>query len=225
MGGVVAVTPSGAVLLIAIGAVLVLLALLARLAAHTAFSPIPLYLLAGLVIRVRRPARPRRDRDGDRHADRRDPPALHAGPRVRRRRRRRQPALQPAGGAPGHRPQLPARLHRRSAHGPRRAARRRAGRCDLHLVVEHRGQGPRRPRAPRQPGDPGDAGDPRAGGPGDGAVPAAHGRAARRRQHLRRLRLGRGRHGAHLRRPLARAAGTAPPSAGASRTRRARSCS
>ena len=50
MGGVVAVTPSGAVLLIVIGAVLVLLALLARLAAHTAFSPIPLYLLAGLVI-------------------------------------------------------------------------------------------------------------------------------------------------------------------------------
>jgi CPA2 family monovalent cation:H+ antiporter-2 len=50
MGDAVAVTPNGAVLLIVIGAVLVLLALLARLAARTAFSPIPLYLLAGLVI-------------------------------------------------------------------------------------------------------------------------------------------------------------------------------
>jgi len=47
---VVAVTPNGAVLLIAIGAVLLLLAVLARLAARTAFSPIPLYLLAGLII-------------------------------------------------------------------------------------------------------------------------------------------------------------------------------
>ena len=50
MSVVVAVTPTGAVLLIVIGAVLLLLALLARLAARTAFSPIPLYLLAGLII-------------------------------------------------------------------------------------------------------------------------------------------------------------------------------
>lgn len=50
MSGVVAVTPSGSVLLIAIGALLLLLAVLARLAARTAFSPIPLYLLAGLII-------------------------------------------------------------------------------------------------------------------------------------------------------------------------------
>jgi CPA2 family monovalent cation:H+ antiporter-2 len=48
--GAVAITSSGAVLLIEVGAVLILLALLARFAAHTGFSPIPLYLLAGLVI-------------------------------------------------------------------------------------------------------------------------------------------------------------------------------
>jgi CPA2 family monovalent cation:H+ antiporter-2 len=48
--GVVAITSNGAALLIEVGAVLIVLALLARLAAHTGFSPIPLYLLAGLVI-------------------------------------------------------------------------------------------------------------------------------------------------------------------------------
>jgi len=47
--GVVAITSSGALLLIEVGGVLILLALLARLAARTGFSPIPLYLLAGLV--------------------------------------------------------------------------------------------------------------------------------------------------------------------------------
>lgn len=50
MDGVVAITSRGAVLLIEVGAVLVVLALLARLAARTGFSPIPLYLLAGLAI-------------------------------------------------------------------------------------------------------------------------------------------------------------------------------
>jgi CPA2 family monovalent cation:H+ antiporter-2 len=50
MGGVVAITSSGAMLLIEVGAVLILLALLARVAARTGFSPIPLYLLAGLII-------------------------------------------------------------------------------------------------------------------------------------------------------------------------------
>ena len=50
MPGAVAITSSGAELLIGVGAILVLLALLARLAARTGFSPIPLYLLAGLVI-------------------------------------------------------------------------------------------------------------------------------------------------------------------------------
>ncbi len=49
MPGVVAITSSGALLLIEVGGVLILLALLARLAARTGFSPIPLYLLAGLV--------------------------------------------------------------------------------------------------------------------------------------------------------------------------------
>jgi monovalent cation:H+ antiporter-2, CPA2 family len=48
--GALAITPNGAVLLIEVGGVLILLALLARLAARTGFSPIPLYLLAGLVI-------------------------------------------------------------------------------------------------------------------------------------------------------------------------------
>jgi CPA2 family monovalent cation:H+ antiporter-2 len=46
--GAVALTSSGAELLIQVGAVLIVLALLARLAARTGFSPIPLYLLAGL---------------------------------------------------------------------------------------------------------------------------------------------------------------------------------
>ena len=46
----VAVTSRGAVLLIEVGAVLIVLALLARLAARTGFSPIPLYLLAGLAM-------------------------------------------------------------------------------------------------------------------------------------------------------------------------------
>jgi len=50
MDGAVAITSSGASLLIEVGAVLIVLALLARLAARTGFSPIPLYLLAGLVI-------------------------------------------------------------------------------------------------------------------------------------------------------------------------------
>lgn len=50
MTGALAITPNGAVLLIEVGGVLILLALLARLAARTGFSPIPLYLLAGLVI-------------------------------------------------------------------------------------------------------------------------------------------------------------------------------
>ena len=50
MTGAVAITSSGAVLLVEVGGVLILLALLARLAARTGFSPIPLYLLAGLVI-------------------------------------------------------------------------------------------------------------------------------------------------------------------------------
>lgn len=50
MDGAVAITSSGATLLIEVGAVLIILALLARLAARTGFSPIPLYLLAGLII-------------------------------------------------------------------------------------------------------------------------------------------------------------------------------
>lgn len=45
-----AITTSGAGFLLEIGAVLLLLAALARLASRTGFSPIPLYLLAGLVI-------------------------------------------------------------------------------------------------------------------------------------------------------------------------------
>ena len=48
--GALAITSDGASLLIEVGAVLIVLALLARLAARTAFSPIPLYLLAGLAI-------------------------------------------------------------------------------------------------------------------------------------------------------------------------------
>jgi len=48
--GALAITSSGAVLLIEAGGILLVLALLARLAARTGFSPIPLYLLAGLVI-------------------------------------------------------------------------------------------------------------------------------------------------------------------------------
>ncbi len=50
MPGAVAVTSSGAILLIEVGGVLIILALLARLAARTGFSAIPLYLLAGLII-------------------------------------------------------------------------------------------------------------------------------------------------------------------------------
>ena len=50
MTGALAITSSGAVLLIEAGGILLVLALLARLAARTGFSPIPLYLLAGLVI-------------------------------------------------------------------------------------------------------------------------------------------------------------------------------
>lgn len=45
-----AITATGATFLLEIGAVLLALAALARLAARTGFSPIPLYLLAGLVI-------------------------------------------------------------------------------------------------------------------------------------------------------------------------------
>jgi K+:H+ antiporter subunit KhtU len=47
---VFAITASGASFLLEIGVVLLVLAALARLAARTGFSPIPLYLLAGLVI-------------------------------------------------------------------------------------------------------------------------------------------------------------------------------
>jgi CPA2 family monovalent cation:H+ antiporter-2 len=46
----VAVSAGGAAFLLEVGAVLLILAVLARLAARTAFSPIPLYLVAGLVI-------------------------------------------------------------------------------------------------------------------------------------------------------------------------------
>lgn len=45
-----AITATGATFLLEIGAVLLALAALARLAARTGFSPIPLYLLAGLAI-------------------------------------------------------------------------------------------------------------------------------------------------------------------------------
>lgn len=45
-----AITADGAGFLLEVGAVLVILALLARVAARTGFSPIPLYLLAGLAI-------------------------------------------------------------------------------------------------------------------------------------------------------------------------------
>jgi CPA2 family monovalent cation:H+ antiporter-2 len=47
---VLAITATGASFLLEIGVVLLTLAVLARLAARTGFSPIPLYLLAGLVI-------------------------------------------------------------------------------------------------------------------------------------------------------------------------------
>jgi CPA2 family monovalent cation:H+ antiporter-2 len=47
---VVAVSAGGAGFLLEVGAVLLILAVLARIAARTAFSPIPLYLIAGLVI-------------------------------------------------------------------------------------------------------------------------------------------------------------------------------
>ncbi len=47
-----AITAGGAAFLLEVGAVLLALAALARLAARTGFSPIPLYLLAGLVIGV-----------------------------------------------------------------------------------------------------------------------------------------------------------------------------
>jgi CPA2 family monovalent cation:H+ antiporter-2 len=47
---VLAITANGAGFLLEVGVVLLLLAALARLAARTGFSPIPLYLLAGLVI-------------------------------------------------------------------------------------------------------------------------------------------------------------------------------
>ncbi len=47
-----AITAGGAAFLLEVGAVLLVLAALARLAARTGFSPIPLYLLAGLVIGV-----------------------------------------------------------------------------------------------------------------------------------------------------------------------------
>jgi len=47
---VLAITADGAGFLLEVGAVLVILALLARVAARTGFSPIPLYLLAGLAI-------------------------------------------------------------------------------------------------------------------------------------------------------------------------------
>ncbi len=50
MSDAVAITSNGATLLIEVGGVLIVLALLARLAARTGFSPIPLYLLAGLVL-------------------------------------------------------------------------------------------------------------------------------------------------------------------------------
>ncbi len=46
----VAVSAGGASFLLEVGAVILVLALLARLAARTGFSPIPLYLIAGLVI-------------------------------------------------------------------------------------------------------------------------------------------------------------------------------
>jgi len=49
---VLAITAGGAAFLLEVGAVLLVLAALARLAARTGFSPIPLYLLAGLVIGV-----------------------------------------------------------------------------------------------------------------------------------------------------------------------------
>lgn len=51
----IAITAQGASFLLQIGAVLLLLAVLARLAARTGFSPIPLYLLAGLGIALVRP--------------------------------------------------------------------------------------------------------------------------------------------------------------------------
>jgi len=47
---VFAITANGASFLLEVGAVLLILAVLARLATRTGFSPIPLYLLAGLVI-------------------------------------------------------------------------------------------------------------------------------------------------------------------------------
>jgi CPA2 family monovalent cation:H+ antiporter-2 len=46
----VAVSAGGASFLLEVGAVLLVLAILARIAARTAFSPIPLYLIAGLVL-------------------------------------------------------------------------------------------------------------------------------------------------------------------------------
>lgn len=47
-----AITAGGATFLLEVGAVLLALAVLARLAARTGFSPIPLYLLAGLIIGI-----------------------------------------------------------------------------------------------------------------------------------------------------------------------------
>src|SRR5690606_18120160 len=47
---VLAITANGAGFLLEVGAVLLILAGLGRLASRTGFSPIPLYLLSGLVI-------------------------------------------------------------------------------------------------------------------------------------------------------------------------------
>ena len=75
---------------------------------------------------------------------------------------------------------FPPGLRRRPAAGLGAARRRAPGRRDVHLLVGHRRPRPGGTPTPGQPRDAHGPVDPGAGRPGDGGLPAAGGRAAHR---------------------------------------------
>ena len=179
-----------AIAFVEIGAIVIGLAVLARLSDRMGISPIPAYLLAGLVFGDGGIAAPVLSADflelageigvvlllltlGLEYTPRSSSTALRTGSA---RRRPRRHAQRDARGAR----RTPARL------GP--GGGRPARRHHLHLVVRRDREAAQRPRASRQPRDACHPHDPRPRGPRDGGVPTDRRRDARRRgDHRRRL--------------------------------------
>ena len=161
-------------LLIEVGALLLAMSLLGRLALSIGISPIPFYLVLGLAFGNGGFVDTRRERGvlpGGRR-DRRHPAARAARTRVHRGRAVRQPQVGAYRGHLRRAAERPARCGHGAAARMGPGGRRRARRRHLGVVVGRHREAAARPRPVVEPRDAGDPRGARDRGPRDGVLPA-----------------------------------------------------